>query len=376
LTEPTVVFTEVEYSITFSESGLAPGTPWSVTLNGTLESSMTNSITFTEPNGTYPYAIGGVAGSHQSTLAYFGVVTVNGLDITEPSLSFTPFEFSVTFSETGLRPGSTWTVTLNGTSETSASGSIRFLESNGTYAYSIPGVPGWMEGTLAYAGSVTVDGAAVVEPGIVFTQVEYDVTFAESGLPNLTPWSISLNGSVTHSTGGQITFTVPNGSYAYVIGSVAGWQQSTLPGSGTVVINGSAVVEAPIAYSPVEYSVTFTETGLTAGTNWSVTFNGTVSWSTTTTISWSVPNGTYSFTVGAVGGYSVNRSSGTAVVNGSALSQSVAFSASNSPLSGSPILGYALIALAVVVIALGAVWASRRRNTTDSSRPAANDPPA
>jgi len=42
-----------EYNITFKRNGLLPGTLWSVTLNGTTLSSANNTITFSEPNGTY-----------------------------------------------------------------------------------------------------------------------------------------------------------------------------------------------------------------------------------------------------------------------------------------------------------------------------------
>ena len=42
-----------EYNITFKQNGLLPGTLWSVTLHGTTLSSANNTITFSEPNGTY-----------------------------------------------------------------------------------------------------------------------------------------------------------------------------------------------------------------------------------------------------------------------------------------------------------------------------------
>jgi hypothetical protein len=46
------------YTVSFTESGLPPGTTWYVNLsNGQSFKSMTNTITFTEPNGTYSYTI-------------------------------------------------------------------------------------------------------------------------------------------------------------------------------------------------------------------------------------------------------------------------------------------------------------------------------
>jgi len=51
-----------KYSVTFTESGLPSGTSWSVTLNGNTESSTTNTISFSEPNGTYSYVVASVTG--------------------------------------------------------------------------------------------------------------------------------------------------------------------------------------------------------------------------------------------------------------------------------------------------------------------------
>ncbi|EQD43571.1 hypothetical protein B1B_13753, partial [mine drainage metagenome] len=58
------------YTVSFSETGLPGGTPWSVTLNGSTQSSTTNVIAFSESNGTYGYTIVDVSGWHQTTLPY------------------------------------------------------------------------------------------------------------------------------------------------------------------------------------------------------------------------------------------------------------------------------------------------------------------
>jgi YVTN family beta-propeller protein len=46
------------YPVTFDESGLAPGTSWSVTLAGASAASTTSTIEFGEPAGTYAYSVG------------------------------------------------------------------------------------------------------------------------------------------------------------------------------------------------------------------------------------------------------------------------------------------------------------------------------
>ncbi len=50
------------YSVSFMETGLPPGTSWSITLNGVNTSSTTSSITLLLPNGTYQYQVQPVSG--------------------------------------------------------------------------------------------------------------------------------------------------------------------------------------------------------------------------------------------------------------------------------------------------------------------------
>lgn len=85
---------------------------------------------------------------------------------------------------------------------------------------------------------------------------------------------------------------------------------------------------------PSSYTVTFTENGLSSGTSWSVTFNGNSQSSTTSSISYSgIVNGSYSFTIGSISGYTVNPSSGTLTVNGANVNQAITFSAVTSTTS-------------------------------------------
>ena len=89
--------------------------------------------------------------------------------------------------------------------------------------------------------------------------------------------------------------------------------------------------------SPVQtYSVSFIESGLVIGTQWSVTFNGITSGDSSDTITFAgVESGTYSFTVGNVSGYVAppanesvtvaSPSSGTITVDGANVNQTIAF---------------------------------------------------
>ncbi len=153
----------------------------------------------------------------------------------------------------------------------------------------------------------------------------YNVTFTESGLPSGTSWSVTISGSTVSSITTSLTFSKPNGTYAYTVSPVAGYKAT--PNTGSVTVSGAAASQS-IAFTvlpPGSYTVTFTESGLPGGTSWSVTFNGTAGSSATSTIAFTIGNGTWPFTVGSVTGYSASPASGNVAVSGAAASQGVTF---------------------------------------------------
>ena len=345
------------YAASFAESGLPGGTQWSVTLNGITQSSSTNSMVFSVPNGTYAYSIGAIAGY---SVTYHGQVTVNGAPISE-AIAFTRVAYAVTFAESGLPSGTNWSVTLNGTSRSSTASSIGFTEANGTYSFSVGAVSGYTASPAS--GSVTVNGAPETE-AITFSAVppsEYTVAFTETGLPSGTSWSVTFNGSTQSSTGSTILFTEANGTYAYALGTVSGYTVG--PATGSVTVSGSDVSRA-ITFTPISpgtYTVTFTESGLPTGTGWSVTLAGVSKTSTTTTITFREPNGTYPFSVGPVSGYTSTPSAGSLSVSGAPVSEALTFSPSSSSTS-SGFLGlsgntgyYLLGGIAILAVAGAAV---------------------
>lgn len=146
------------YTVTFPETGLVAGTAWSVTLNGTLHTSMSSSVQFQEPSGTYPYTVAEIPGWHASGLALSGTVVVNTTSVTEATLDFTAVTYALTFSESGLPGGTAWSVTVGGSLHSSTNASVGFLEPNGSYPYTVGTVAGYT-GNLT-SGTVTVSAAA------------------------------------------------------------------------------------------------------------------------------------------------------------------------------------------------------------------------
>ncbi len=94
---------------------------------------------------------------------------------------------------------------------------------------------------------------------------------------------------------------------------------------GTVTVlalsGGLGVVGASWSHTTTSpsYSVVFKESGLPAGTNWSVTFNGSTLASTLTSVRFSAPNGSYAIEIGSPPGYGVAKIVGTGGPNQTAV---------------------------------------------------------
>ncbi|HYB77532.1 MAG TPA: hypothetical protein VEE83_02470, partial [Thermoplasmata archaeon] len=124
-------------------------------------------------NGTYAYSITDNPGWHQYFIPYNGKITVNGGSVSEVLVYF-PVVYPITFSESGLPSGITWTVTVAGvTQHLKTNGGTDTLTwtgfVNGTYSYSITSISGWHQSTLPASGNVVVKGASVTEPTLHYT---------------------------------------------------------------------------------------------------------------------------------------------------------------------------------------------------------------
>ncbi|MFP3257212.1 MAG: hypothetical protein RXO36_05390, partial [Candidatus Nanopusillus acidilobi] len=156
--------------------------------------------------------------------------------------------------------------------------------------------------------------------------IKYTVAFTETGLPTGTLWYVNLsNGQSFSSTTNTITFSEPNGTYSYTI-ATANKSYAPSSSSGSFTVN-EADVNIAITFTLVTYPVAFTETGLPTGTLWYVNLsNGQSFSSTTNTITFPEPNGTYSYTIATVNkSYSPNPSSGSFTVNNTNVNINITF---------------------------------------------------
>jgi hypothetical protein len=239
------------YTVTFTEKALPAGTTWYVNLsNGQSNSSTSSTITFELVNGTYGYML---SSSDPDYLGTTGQVTVNGAAVSQSAVFV--YSYPVTFSETGLAAGTSWSVTVNGTVITSTSSTATIREFNGTYTYTISPVAGYSL-TTSYSGSFQVNGAPVTE-SLVFKQVVYTVTVTETGLPSGSNWFVLLaNGTKLNSTSSTITFSEPNGTYSVTVNTTVSNYRAS-----------SSSVSFTVSGQPVSVTVSFHSVSTTSPNN-------------------------------------------------------------------------------------------------------------
>jgi len=369
----------------FMETGLPAYTTWGFTLD-TITYTTSAPLVFIpswslgDPNLGYVVdpPVGYTPTPASGTVPYTGVNTT-------VTIAFAAIPYTVTFDESGLASGTSWSVTFDGTPQSGTGSSIVF--SNvivGTYAYTIAPVPGYT--ALPTSGSVTLAGSDKTVDA-AFTVVTYAVTFTESGLAPGTSWSVTLGSQTTPSTTNTIQFGEPNETYTYTIAAVAGYTANVTHGSITVQGQAKSVSIAFTAVTPVTYSVTFSETGLATGLTWSVTFAGTPkSAAAGATITFAgLANNTYSYTVGAVTGYTSSVTSNSVIVAGNSPSVTVTFSATSSPpppassgsSGGLSTLDWAIIGIVIALLIVGMLVALMRRGRGGAATTpaAATNPP-
>ncbi len=151
---------------------------------------------------------------------------------------------------------------------------------------------------------------------------EYLVTFLETGLPNGTSWFVAVEGATYTSLSPVIELSETNGAHAFTAGSAGDY--SATPSSGTITVSGGPV-NRTISFLPTDHAITFTESGLPVGTNWSVAVNGLPHFSTSPTIAFLKPSGTYGYTVREFPGYTASPAVGSLSVDGASTNQTIVF---------------------------------------------------
>jgi hypothetical protein len=193
-------------------------------------------------------------------------------------------------------------------------------------------------GSLVYGGAALAQGTPSFHPDPA--RSGYNATFDETGLAAGTHWTVTVYGhgswwhgfraSSKSSASSTILFPLRNGTYHYLVHAVYGYN-ITSGAYGSFIVNGSSPAPVLVTFAKLPtYTVTFSESGLAAGTNWTVivTTPGEGPWGlggahfyergSGTTLTFSLLNGTYHYAVLGVAGYSfvANSSHGRFNVTG------------------------------------------------------------
>ncbi|MCI4345977.1 MAG: YncE family protein [Thermoplasmata archaeon] len=251
-----ILSTAATYPVTFVASGLTPGTLWTVTLNGSLNSSHGTDIGFVEPSGSYVFSVGTVTGFTANVTG--GPVVVSGAPRTV-DIGFTAVgtsTYSVSFLEIGLTQGTPWTVTLVSTPGSSSTNTIVFSGvRNGSYSYTVGVVAGF--GSSPSSGSVLVAGA----PRLLDINFTTSATSLAAHL-SASPPNFTLGASTTLTT----SLTGGSGPFSYLY--------SQLP-TGCSSLNATSLSCTPTATGTFEVRVTVTDaTGAKANGTAEVTVKG------------------------------------------------------------------------------------------------------
>ncbi len=281
--------------------------------------------------------------------------------------------YNVKFTESGLRTGTSWGVSIINTAGTvifqniTTNDFVTFSLPNGTYTFKVKNVSGYT--VSPRNGKITVVGEQI-SISVQFSVIPqyYSITFTESGLATGTSWSVTLNGVSETSSNSTIVFNVPNGTYTYTIGVIAGYR--TINYSGAFTVSGNSMV-IEVVWSVNLYDIKVSQSGIPNGTSWSVTLTGTTFngksvnvtlFSDNSSVTFTEPNGTYFYKVNLPSEYTSSSYSGKVILNGGSGAASVYAKPVGVAISGtSNYMIYTVVAIIVIGAALGGAFAIGRR---------------
>jgi YVTN family beta-propeller protein len=242
---------------------------------------------------------------------------------------------AVTINVAGLPGGTPWHLLLGSMGRTVTAPNLTLVLPNGTYPYEISeSTPNFLPSSASRPnGVIEVDGASV---NLTITYQEtFLVTFRSTGLPSWATYSFLFNGILwaNVSAVAPANTTLVNGSYPFTfVGTDWSYLYSVSPRAGGLTVAGAA---ATLTFSfSRAYPVTFHESGLPAGSAWSINISGPTSTSTTSTLTWPEANGTYSYGVVPPSGFGAVPPNGSFTVTGDGVRVNLSFFSTLVPLYG------------------------------------------
>jgi hypothetical protein len=212
--------------------------------------------------------------------------------------------FWVYFNSSGLPGGTPWNVTLGNTTETNVTNSIRFLVTNATYLFTVASkgyLPTPSHGLVVANGPASVSAPIRISfrPFVAPSIASYPVSFTAGGLPAEASWQVSIGPTAASGAARTHVLNESNGTYGFAIAPVPGFVTNW---SGTAVVRGMPLLVV-VDFRPYLNSVAFRESGLPTGSSWNVSIGSSTNSSQGDLLTFALPNGSYSYSVGGPGGF-------------------------------------------------------------------------
>jgi hypothetical protein len=209
--------------VTINETGLPPGTPWGVDVNGTATSTHGKFLNLNLENGSYSLTYPAVPGFYQvgsspSTLVVPGTTNI--------SLRFAAFTYDVSVTESGLPRSTPWWIDANGTRVEGNGSSLEVMAPNGSTPYEV--------GSRYEFVATPAEGSILVTAGVplpVPVAFSYRPTFV-AGTVDPAGANLSVNGTVEALAGGSFNISVIPGSYD-LVASASGYATDRLTVTAT-----------------------------------------------------------------------------------------------------------------------------------------------
>lgn len=264
-----------------------------------------------------------------NTLAFISRASEAGIVAVGIYTGATLVDQPVTFQETGLPAGASWTLALGGSAVTTTRSSLTHLEPGGTLAYVVAGPKGYEVSGMAPSGTVTAHGSAVVETVHFVKERTVALKVEEKGLAYGRAWCIEVGDWQRCSAGDALTFSgLTPGAYTYVVMPLSLHTVTASVGKSPVALSGTLRLTSGRTLT-LQYAnptpVRFSETGLRAGTSWSVSVRGDVVASTNSSIVVYLSSGHYAYKIGQVAGYAKVKSVRVVVVAGEPVTVQITF---------------------------------------------------
>lgn len=241
------------YNVAFTESGLASGNKWGVTINGHTTNSTSSQIVFKIPNGTYVYKVDPVSGYYQSS-SQSGTIYINGNGLNY-NVKFDAFA-TIVVNVSPL----TANVSENGLNLTLSKGTTTLSLLPGTYFFNAS-----LAGYSSYSNSIYVSSGHTYTLTINL-KAETGSGYLEGAI---TPRGgiVTANGISIPTYNGYFNETLPVGTY-YVTASAIGYV------GHTYVVQITKGRETPLIISLSVKSKTVTLSGNVSPGSASVVLNG------------------------------------------------------------------------------------------------------